>query len=203
VAARARRSLATAVLTLLFACPSLALAGSSSPPAPAPLAAGRLGTYSWTVEASRLAGSRPCVVVAITHHHGPFSYDRSKFRDCVPGSTGFARSTPPLVVGGVHQSGADGSRMTVFGILAPGNARKVRATVSDDPGAAHVNTRLEPVAPTADRTLGLRFAAIALPGSHCVERVATENAVGRALWRGTTGDLCAPLPESEDTQPGQ
>ena len=142
------------------------------------------------------------MIVAITHHHGPFSYDRSKFRDCVPGSTGLARSTPPLVVGGVHQGGADGSRMTVFGILAPGNARKVRATVSDDPGAAHVNTRLEPVAPAADRTLGLRFAAIALPGSHCVERVATENAVGRALWRGTTGDLCAPLPAPEDTQPG-
>ena len=80
--------------------------------------------------------------------------------------------------------------MTVFGILAAGNARRVRATVSDDPGAVHVSTRLAPVAPAADRTLGLRFAAIALPGSHCIERLATENAVGEALWRGTTGDLC-------------
>ena len=92
--------------------------------------------------------------------------------------------------------------MTVFGVLAAGNARKVRVTISDDPGAVHVSTRLEPVAPAADRTLDLRFAAIALPGSHCVERLATENAVGKALWRGTTGDLCAPLPAPEDSQPG-
>ena len=189
-----------AVLLLLFACPPLALAGSSSP-APAPLATGQLGTYSWRVEASRLGGSRPCVIVAITHHHGPFSYDRSKFRDCVPGSTGLARSTPPLVVGGVHLGGADG-RMTVFGVLAAGDARKVRVTVSDDPGAVHVSTRLEPVASAAGRNLHLRFATIALPGSHCVERLATENAVGKALWRGAAGDDCAPLPVPEDTQAG-
>ena len=203
MAASARRSLATAVLSLLFACPSLALAGSSSPAPAAPLATGQLGTYSWSVEASHLGGSRPCVIVAITHHHGPFSYDRSKFRDCVPSATGLARSTPPLVAGGVHLGGADGSRMTVFGVLAAGDARKVRVTVSDDPGRP---TSAPACSPSRRRRVGthdLRFAAIALPGSHCVERLATENAVGKALWRGTTGDLCAPLPAPEGTQPGQ
>jgi hypothetical protein len=127
------------------------------------------------------------VGVAITHRHGPFSYDRSRFHECVIASPGLTRSTSPLLVGGIHLGG-DGSRMTVFGVLASAGARKVRATVSDGLEAARVNTRLEPVALRADRAMDLRFAVIALPGRHCVERLATEGVFGKALWQGTPSE---------------
>lgn len=75
--------------------------------------------------------------------------------------------------------------MTVFGILAPAGARKVRATVSDGLEAARVSTPLAPVAFRANRARGLRFAVIALSGRQCVERLVTEGRLGKALWQGT------------------
>ena len=188
MAASDRRSLATAFFLLLaLAAPPLALAGSSSP-APEPLAAGHRGSYSWTVKASRLSGPRPCVSVAIAHHHGPFSYDRSRFRDCALTAPGLTRSAPPLLVGGTHLGGAEAPRMTVFGVLAAAGTRRVRVTVSDGIEAANLSARLQPIALRASRAMGstgLRFAVIALPGRHCVERLATESAIGRALWQGS------------------
>jgi hypothetical protein len=128
------------------------------------------------------------VSVAITHRHGPFSYDRSRFHECVVTSPGLTRSTSsPLLVGGTHLGGADG--MTVFGVLASAAARKVRATLSDGLEAARVSTRLAPVALRADRARDLRFAVIVLPGRHCVELLATEGVLGKALWQGTPSEL--------------
>jgi hypothetical protein len=81
--------------------------------------------------------------------------------------------------------------MTVYGVLAAAPARKVRATLSDGVELARVSTSLEPVpvALAARRAMGLRFAVIALSGSQCVERLATESAFGRALWQGTPAEL--------------
>jgi hypothetical protein len=187
VAASDRRPLATALLLLLaLAAPSLALASPSSP-TPSPLAAGQRGSYSWTVEGSRLAGPTPCLSVAITHRHGPFSYDRSRFRECVP-SSGLSRSAQPLLVGGTHLGAAASPRMTVFGVLAAPGTRRVRVTVSDGLKAASISARLKPISLRAGRANNLRFAIIALPGRHCVERLATANAIGKDLWQGTPGE---------------
>jgi hypothetical protein len=128
------------------------------------------------------------VSVAITHRHGRFSYDRSKFRDCVVDSPGLTRSAAPLLVGGTHLGGADGLRMTVFGVLAAAGTRQVRVTVSDGLDDTHVSARLEPIALRASRATDLRFAAIALPGRHCVERLATKSALGKTLWQSTPGE---------------
>jgi hypothetical protein len=156
-----------------------------------PLDAGQRGNYSWSVKASRLAGSWPCVSVAITHRHGPLSYDRSRFHECVIGSPGLTRSTPPLLVGGIHLGG-DGSRMTVYGVLASPGTRTVRATLSDGLEVARVSTRLTPVALRANRAGDLRFAVIVLPGRHCVERLAAVGPQGKALWEGVPRDhACA------------
>jgi hypothetical protein len=123
------------------------------------------------------------VSVAITHRHGPFSYDRSRFHECVIGSRGLSRSTSPLLVGGVHLGG-DGSRMTVYGVLAAAGTRKVRATLSGGLEAARISTRLAPVALRASRAGELRFAVIVAPGRHCVEHLATESQLGKILWQG-------------------
>ena len=191
MAASDLRSLATALLALLvLACPSLALADTSSP-APTSLGIGQHGSYSWSVKASRLVGPRPCVSVAITHRHGPFSYDRSRFHECADASPGLTRTAPPLLVGGIHLGG-DGSRMTVYGILASAGTRTVRATLSDGLEAARVSARLAPVALRASRAGDLRFAVIVLPGRHCIERLAAEGPRGKVLWQGTPTDhACA------------
>jgi hypothetical protein len=188
VAASDRRPLATALLLLLaLAAPPLAGASSSSP-TPAPLAAGQRGSYSWTLKASRLAGPWPCLSVAITHHHGPFSYDRSRFRECVLSSPGLSRSAQPLLVGGTHLGAGASPRMTVFGVLAAPGTRRVRVTVSDGLEAASLSARLKPISLRVGRAKDLRFALLALPGRHCVERLAIASAIGKALWQGSPGE---------------
>jgi hypothetical protein len=193
VAASDLRSLATALLAVLaLICPSLALADSPSP-APTPLSAGQLGSYSWSVKASSLIGTKPCLSVAVTHRHGLFNYDRSRFHECAVASSGRTRSTPPppLLVGGIHLGG-DGSSMTVYGVLASAGTRKVRVTLSDGPEEARVSTRLRPLAVKADRARTLSFAVIVLAGRHCVERLAAVGAGGTVLWQGTPTDhACA------------
>jgi hypothetical protein len=82
--------------------------------------------------------------------------------------------------------------MTVFGILASGGTREVRATLSGGFEAARVSARLEPVSLRADRARNLRFAVIALPGRHCVERLAALGPHGKPLWQGIPTDhACA------------
>jgi hypothetical protein len=131
------------------------------------------------------------VSVAITHRHGLFSYDRSRFHECVIAPAGLTRASSPLLVGGIHLGG-DGSRMTVYGILASAGTRKVRATLAGGVEAAPVSARLTPVAPRASRAGDLRFAVIVLPGRHCVERLAALGPHGKALWQGTPTDhACA------------
>jgi hypothetical protein len=201
VAASDRRSLATAFLLLLaLAAPPLARAGSSAAP-PTPLAAGQRGSYSWALEASRLAGPRPCLSVAITHNHGPFSYDRSRFRECAPGAPGLSRAAQPLLVGGTHLGAAAGPRMTVFGVLAAPGTRRVRVTVSAGLATASLSARLKPISLRASPAEGLRFALLALPGRHCIERLATVGASGRALWHGTPGEHGCGEPEAATEDP--
>jgi hypothetical protein len=78
--------------------------------------------------------------------------------------------------------------MSVYGILAAAGTRQVRITVSDGLEAAHVSSRLEPIALRANPALDLRFAVIALPGRQCVERLATASGIGKALWQGAPGE---------------
>jgi hypothetical protein len=184
-------SFATPLLALLaLACPALAFADSSSP-AMMRFAGGHRGSYSWSVRGSRLAGSSPCVSVAITHRHGPFSYDRSRFHGCAVAPAGLSRSTEPLLVGGIHLGG-DGSKLSVYALLASAGTREVSATFSDGLRAARVSTRLTPVGLRASRAGNLRFSVIVLPGRHCVERLAAKSPHGRVLWQGTPIDnACA------------
>lgn len=128
--------------------------------------------------------------VAITHRHGPFSYDGSRFRECVA-APGLTPPSQPLLVGGIHLGG-DGSRITVYGILASAGTRRVRARIADGSEAARVSARLTPVALRATRAEDLGFAVIVLPGRHCVERLAAEGPRGKVLWQGIPTDhACA------------
>jgi hypothetical protein len=127
----------------------------------------------------------------LTHRHGPFSYDRSRYRECVVAPAGLTRATSPLLVGGIHLGG-DGSTMTVYAVLASAGTRKVHVTLSDGLEAARVSTRLAPVVLRANRARNLRFAVIVLPGRHCVERLAAQGPRGKVLWQGTPTDhACA------------
>jgi hypothetical protein len=172
-----------ALIALAAAAAALAAPG----PAWVRLDQGSVRSYSWSVDAADGAmgtsAAAPCLRVAITHRHGRFSYDRSRFRDCALSSRALARSRPPLLVGGTHLGNSGGSRMTVFGILAPAGARKIRVSVSDGARAESVAASLAAI-PSTGRMGGLRFAVVILPGAHCVERLATASASGRSLWEG-------------------
>jgi len=85
------------------------------------------------------------------------------------------------MVGGTHLGGVEGPRMTVFAILAAAATRQLRAIVSDGTAARSIGARLLPL---RSGPVNLRFAVIALPGTHCVERLTTRNSVGEALWQG-------------------
>jgi hypothetical protein len=88
--------------------------------------------------------------------------------------------------------GGDGSKFSVYTLLASAGTRKVSATFSDGLRAARVSTRLTPVGLRASRAGSLRYSVIVLPGRHCVERLAAKSPHGKVLWQGTPIDhACA------------
>ena len=80
---------------------------------------------------------------------------------------------------------ANGSTMTVFGLLTAGGARRVRATVSNGLEAERVAVPPQPIAVGGNRPTGLRFAVIALSGKRCFEQLSIVGPGGRRLWKGT------------------
>ncbi len=184
-----------------FVAALLTLAAASAPAAVAAPAAststliaqGRQSSYSWTVNAgsgeASASSARPCLTVAITHRHGPFSYDRSRFRDCAPG--GLGRTSSPLLAGGTHLAGMGEPAMSVFALATSTAVSQVRVTVAGaGPTAIPVHRKAGPDA----RPLGI--AVIALHGAACIEQLATVSSSGRTLWQGAptgfpAGNGCA------------
>ena len=173
-----------AVALALLLAPSAAHAASASPP----LAQGKHGEYSWSVRAFQPSAPRPtselCIRVSITHHHGPFDFDRSRFRDCAaPG--GLRRSGPPLLAGGTHLGNPGESSMTVFTLAVPTAVQSLRVSLLDGD-----QETLQASPPESSRTgLGqTRFAVLAVPGATCVQHLATLNAAQATLWQGLPPD---------------
>jgi hypothetical protein len=74
--------------------------------------------------------------------------------------------------------------MTVFGILAAVGTRKVRLIVSDETEDLSLAAPLVRVRSGSAGVGDLRIGALAIPGAHCVERLAARDASGKLLWRG-------------------
>jgi hypothetical protein len=165
------------------------------------LADGHDGKYSWAVKLGSRSGTSlgreamaPCLRVAITLHHGRHSLGRSIFRDCAITPATSRRSGPPLLAGGSQLGQSDGAGMTVFGIVSVAAARQVHLIFAD---GSEATASLKPQQPdsSASRAAGLgdlRYAVLALPGAHCIERMVSRSAGGKTLWEGAPeGHSCS------------
>jgi len=160
------------------------------------LAAGHVGDYRWIVEAKRPDGPagagrqgarRPCLLVGTTWQTSPFSFLRSRNRQCV-GAAGLSATDPPLVANGMQPSTGSRAELTVVGMIFPTAARRIRVTLGD---GARRTIHLDRLSPLQARTAGLqpfRYAAFATHGEWCAERLVSENAGGRVLWDSGTDE---------------
>jgi hypothetical protein len=174
------------VLTVAAASDAHAFPASWSP-----LSGGQQGRYSWAVKVGSRDGAglsrevpTPCLRIAITIRHGRFSRDRSIFRGCAAAPGRLRRSDPPLLAGGSQLGPTDRAGMTVFGIATGPAARQVHLTFADGGDAV---AALRPIGSAGSPATGvgnLRYAVLALPGVHCIERMVSRSADGTALWEG-------------------
>lgn len=163
------------------------------------LAAGHVGDYDWTVAAKRRGGPtgagqqgarRPCLLVGTTWQTGPYSYLRSKNRQCAD-SGGLTANDPPLVANGMQPNGGARAQITVVGMIFPKAARRARVTLADGERRTIRLSKLNPVQSHAAGLVPFRYAAFAAHGEWCAERLVSENARGRVLWdSGTDGYDC-------------
>jgi hypothetical protein len=189
-----RRLLPVLAAIAVAAC-TAALAGAAAPGSWTGLAGGRVGDYLWTVKAKRQGGEagagplgaqRPCLLIGTTWEIGPYSYRRSKFRNCVDPAGRITTSEPPLIASAVQPTSGSVVKMTAVGMIFPAAARRARVSFSD---GTRSTIRLERLSPEESHAAGLgqlRYAAFAVHGRWCPERVVSQDGSGRVLWDSGT-----------------
>jgi hypothetical protein len=86
--------------------------------------------------------------------------------------------------------------MTVIGFVSLAAARRVHVAFSDGIEASARFRRLSPSAANAVGSTGLRYAVLAVPGAHCIERLATHDVAGGILWGGAPEGRSCPTDTS-------
>lgn len=163
------------------------------------LAGGDVGAFHWSVEAKRPDGPagagrdgnlRPCLLVGTTWRLGPYSYRRSRSRQCA-GDQGLSASGPPLVAKGAQPSSGGTPRLTAIGMIFAPSARVLRVTMAGGAVRTIHLAKLSPSQARAVRLAPFRYAAFAAHGEWCAERFVVESASGRVLWdSGVDGYTC-------------
>lgn len=160
---------------------------------------GRLGDYLWEVKAKRQVegggsegAQRPCLMVGTTWELSPFNYRRSRYRACAGATGHLTAADPPLIATGVQPSSGEAVDMTAVGMIFAPAARRVRITLS---GGRQQTVQLHKFSPTQARSARLNrfeYAAFAVRGLWCAERIVSESASGKVLWdSGTDGFSCS------------
>jgi hypothetical protein len=200
---RAPRS-RTFSLAALAAVATVVLAATAEASQPSPwvgLDSGRVGEYLWSVKAkpggeagtgSRGAAPSPCLLVGTTWELGPFNYRRSRYRACAAAEDQLAPTEPPVIATSVQPASGSAIDMTAVGMIFPRAARRVRITLSNGRSATVPLHRLSPAQAQASRLGRFQYAAFAVRGLWCAERIVSEDAAGQPLWdSGTDGYSCA------------
>jgi hypothetical protein len=153
------------------------------------LDASRGSDYAWTVKVkpggaqlSRVPEEAgPCVLVDTMWRSGPLEYHRSKYRECGSGQ-GLSDAGPPLVAMGMRPAGSGSRQMSVVGMISAPAVRRVRITLR---GGAEETIQMQPIDSEQARRLGLgrfRYAAFAIRGVWCAERLVSLTEAGSVLW---------------------
>jgi hypothetical protein len=183
------RSLALALGLLFLIAPPAA--GAAAPTPWLRIADGRLGDFEWSVKIRRPDGSSsgalgPCLLVGAKWQLSSFSFRRSRYRTCTNGDGRLTALDPPLIGSGVLTG--DDKGITAVGIVVPPAVRRLRVTLSDGHTSAIPLQRLTPQQARRARLGRFRYAAFAVRGSWCAERVVTLNARGAPLWDSGTDE---------------
>jgi hypothetical protein len=187
-----------AVLVFLSAFSAVHATAASSPDPWAGLDNGRVGDYLWEVKAKRQAGSsgregakQPCVMVGTTWELGPFNYRRSRYRACAGAEGSLTAADPPLLATGVQPSSGETVKMTAVGMIFAPAVRQVQITLSDGRQQTIRLHRFSATQANAARLSRFEYAAFAIRGLWCAERMISQSATGRTLWdRGPDGFPC-------------
>ncbi len=158
---------------------------------------GRVGAYLWEVNAKRRTGvgvggaRRPCVQVGTTWELGPFNYRRSRSRSCTGPKGNLAASDSPLIATGVQPSSGNRVKMTAVGMIFGTGVQRVRITLSS---GRQEMLRVHKLTRRQARSAKLKrfgYAAFAIRGLWCAERIVSQSAAGRTLWdSGTDAFRC-------------
>ena len=162
------------------------------------LDASRGSDYSWAVKV-RPGGGRvsrvpdepgPCVLVATMWRSGPLEQHRSRYRECGSGQA-LSDVGPPLVATGMRPARGGSAQMSVVGMISAPAVRRIRITFR---GGAEETILMQPIDSEQARRLGLgrfRYAAFAIRGVWCAERLVSLGAAGGVLWdSGLDGYRC-------------
>lgn len=193
-----RTTIAAAILGLaLLAFPAPSGAGAFEHNAWIGLARGQLGDFQWSVKVKRpegragagpLGALRPCMLVGTKYEPGSAGFSRSQYRACASANGRLSASDPPLLrSGGLTSTGAPAG-ITAVGIVAPPAVHRFRVTLSNGntvPIPLHRLTRQQAHRARLGR---FRYAAFAVRGNWCAERVVTLNAKGAPLWDSGTDE---------------
>lgn len=154
------------------------------------------GNFLWSIKAKLREGStgegplgaqRPCLLVAASWQTGQLEYHRSKYRQCAPASP-LPRSGPPLVAAAMQPSTDTPSQMSAIGMIFAPAADRVRVTFAG--GAVEILElhRLSPGQALAAGLRHLRYAAFAIHGTWCAERLVSLDRQRRVLWDSGVDD---------------
>ena len=153
------------------------------------LDASRGSDYAWAVKVKPSGGKvgrvteerGPRVLVATMWRSGPLEQHRSRYRECGSGQA-LSDAGPPLVAMGMRPAGSGSRQMSVVGMISAPAVRRVRITFR---GGVEQTIQMQPVDSEQARRLGLgrfRYAAFAIRGVWCAERLVSLGAAGSVLW---------------------
>jgi hypothetical protein len=185
------------LIALFGVCTANAVAAGQGSDSWTGLDSGRVGDYSWEVKAKRQPGAgggqqgaqRPCLMVGTTWELGPFNYHRSRFRACAGAGGHLTATDPPLLATGVQPSSGETVKMTAVGMIFAPAVRQVQITLS---GGRQETVHLHKFSPNQARSARLsrfEYAAFAIRGLWCAERLVSQSGTGKTLWDSGTDEF--------------
>jgi hypothetical protein len=186
---RARQSLVLAALAALAVGAAVAAPAISAPTGPwAELGGEASGSYRWSVKARRSATAKgPCLMVAASWRSGPLEYHRSTDRECAA-TAALGRFGPPLIAVGAQPSTGSPAKISAVGMLFAPAARRLRITFVGGRTDTIGLRRLDSAEANAAELRSFRYAAFAIRGEWCAERLVGLSAGGRVLWDSGVDD---------------
>jgi hypothetical protein len=177
---------ATAVFLALVLV--LGLAATARGAAWTRLERGRSGAFAFVVEARHSASAGLCLRVSVLDRHGPFSFERSRFRSCAAPGAELGARTAPLFAGGAQLSPGPGSGLSVFAALFAPAVHG--AWLGLDDGGRAIRFR-----PLGDAEVGaglgrVRLGVVVLDRAACPTRAISRGSGGGVLWDSGAGLGC-------------